>query len=73
MRRYLTTLGLTLLALAITAVPALAAEEEGLRELTTVNLIVFALVVGAIVGTILFLDAYRSDEGDHHGEVTGHR
>lgn len=72
MRRCLTTFGLMLFTLAITAFPALAAETEGPRELTTVNLIVFALVVGSIVGTIIFLDSYRGSEGDHHGEVTGH-
>ena len=78
MRRRLYTLALTLSVLVLTALPALATEGGDIPAVQTeqpeINGILFALIVGSIVGLIMFLDAYRGDPGhrEHHADEAGH-
>jgi len=76
-RRRLTTLALTLSVLALSILPALAADGgtgdvQGANP--QINGILFALILGTIVGVGLFLDAYArdADQGGHHGDEAGH-
>jgi hypothetical protein len=52
----------------LTAMPALAAEGQAGEE-GEINGVLFALIVGSLVGTWLFLDAY-ADDGTTN--TTGH-
>lgn len=78
MRRRLTTLMLTFATLWLTALPALATEGEGATSSVSsdseINGILFAAIVGTIVGLILFIDAYRGDDASahQHSEAEGH-